>query len=680
MNDSLTQIKQQISELRSLLEDYNYQYYVMDNPSVPDAEYDRQMRELISLEQAHPEFQSPDSPSQKVGGEALSVFEQVEHRVPMLSLDNVFSDDELKAFEQRIFDRLKNTQAIDFSCEPKLDGLAISILYRDGKLVQAATRGDGRVGENVTDNIKTIRSIPLKLRGDNYPAELEVRGEVFMPKSGFEKLNESQKEKGNKVFANPRNAAAGSLRQLDSKITAARPLAFYAYSMGYFEPESDMANSHFERMMQLKDWGLPVCPVIKKVTGSQELAEYYDWIGEQRNSLSYEIDGVVYKVDSIELQQSLGFVARAPRWATAHKFPAQEEITQLLDVEFQVGRTGAITPVARLQPVSVGGVTVSNATLHNADEIARLQIKIGDTVIIRRAGDVIPQVVSVVEEKRAQATELRDIQFPTECPVCGSQVERIEDEAVTRCSGGLICGAQLKEAIKHFASRKALDVDGLGNKIVEALVDLELIKNPADLFSLTAEQISGMERMGDKSAQNLVNALEKAKQTTLAKFLYALGIREVGEATANNLALHFKSLDAVRNANYEQLIEVSDIGKVVAEHIVAFFAEAHNQTVIQALLDAGINWPKIESLNADEQPLKDQTYVLTGTLSTMGRNDAKAHLQALGAKVTGSVSAKTHYLVAGESAGSKLTKAQDLGVSILTEDDLVQLLQAHGAI
>ncbi|WAJ71243.1 NAD-dependent DNA ligase LigA [Catenovulum adriaticum] len=679
MNDSLNQIKQQISELRSLLEDYNYQYYVMDNPSVPDAEYDRVMRELISLEKAHPEFQSPDSPSQKVGGEALSVFEQVEHRVPMLSLDNVFSDDELKAFEQRIFDRLKNNQAIEFSCEPKLDGLAISILYREGKLVQAATRGDGRIGENVTDNIKTIRAIPLKLRGD-YPAELEVRGEVFMPKTGFEKLNEQQKEKGNKVFANPRNAAAGSLRQLDSKITAARPLAFYAYSMGYFEPESDIANSHFERMMQLKNWGLPVCPVIKKVTGSQALAEYYDWIGEQRNSLSYEIDGVVYKVDSIELQQNLGFVARAPRWATAHKFPAQEEITQLLDVEFQVGRTGAITPVARLQPVSVGGVTVSNATLHNADEIARLQIKIGDTVIIRRAGDVIPQVVSVVEEKRTEAANLREIEFPTECPVCGSQVERIEDEAITRCSGGLICGAQLKESIKHFASRKALDVDGLGNKIVEALVDLELIKNPADLFSLTVEQITTMDRMGDKSALNLVNALDKAKQTTLAKFLYALGIREVGEATANNLALHFKSLDAVKNANYDQLIEVSDIGKIVAEHIVSFFAEEHNQTVIQALLDAGISWPQIETLSVDEQPLKDQIYVLTGTLTTMGRNDAKAHLQNLGAKVTGSVSAKTHYLVAGESAGSKLTKAQDLGVEVLTEDDLTQLLQTYGAI
>ncbi|MCU4675755.1 NAD-dependent DNA ligase LigA [Catenovulum sp. 2E275] len=679
MNDSLNQTKQQIAELRRLLEDYNYQYYVQDNPSVPDAEYDRVMRELIALEQAHPEFQSPDSPSQKVGGQALSVFEQVEHRVPMLSLDNVFSDDELKAFEQRIFDRLKNNQALEFSCEPKLDGLAISILYRNGKLVQAATRGDGRVGENVTDNIKTIRSIPLKLRGDNFPAELEVRGEVFMPKAGFEKLNQQQKENGGKVFANPRNAAAGSLRQLDSKITAARPLAFYAYSVGYFEPEDNIASSHFARMMQLKDWGLPVCPVIKKVTGCQQLAEYYQWIGEQRNSLAYEIDGVVYKVDSIELQQTLGFVARAPRWATAHKFPAQEEITQLLDVEFQVGRTGAITPVARLQPVSVGGVTVSNATLHNADEIERLQIKIGDTVIIRRAGDVIPQIVSVVEEKRDDA-ELTDIVFPTECPVCGSHVERIENEAVTRCSGGLICGAQLKESIKHFASRKALDVDGLGNKLVEAFVDLEMIKTPADLFKLTAEQIAQMERMGQKSAENLVNALEKAKQTTLAKFLYSLGIREVGEATANNLALHFKTLDAVQTANFEQLIEVNDVGQVVAEHIVSFFAEAHNQTVIEDLLAAGINWPQIEVVSADEQPLKDKIFVLTGTLSTMGRNDAKAYLQGLGAKVTGSVSAKTDYLVAGESAGSKLTKAQDLGIEILTEDDLTALLTEHGVL
>lgn len=666
--------QQQIEQLRIQLEEYNYQYYVLDNPNVPDAEYDRLMQQLKQLEQAHPEFYREDSPSNKVGGQALAAFEQVEHLIPMLSLDNAFAEEDVTAFEKRILDRLKSAESLTYCCEPKLDGLAVSMLFENGKLVRAATRGDGRIGENITENIKTIKSIPLKLRGGNYPERIEIRGEVFMPKAGFEKLNQTQLEKNEKTFANPRNAAAGSLRQLDSKITATRPLAFYAYSVGYVEDNNDvLANSHYGRMMQLKDWGMPVCSDVKQVQGTQGLLDFYQDIGERRNALKYEIDGVVYKVDDLDLQETLGFVARAPRWAIAHKFPAQEELTKLLDVEFQVGRTGAITPVARLEPVFVGGVTVSNATLHNKDEIDRLGVQVGDTVVIRRAGDVIPQITAVVLEKRPE--DARVIEFPTNCPVCDSIVEKVESEAVARCSGGLICPAQLKESLKHFASRKALDVDGLGDKIVEALVDLKWVKTPADLFKLTVEQIEKMERMGEKSAQNLVNSIEKAKQTSLAKFLYSLGIREVGEATANNLANHFKTLSAVINATKEQLIEVNDIGEVVASHIESFFKEPHNLTVIEALQNLGVSWPDIEEVSQAEQSLAGLTFVLTGTLTTMGRNDAKAQLQALGAKVTGSVSAKTDYLVAGESAGSKLTKAQDLGIKILTEEEMIALLQ-----
>ncbi|WP_440904618.1 NAD-dependent DNA ligase LigA [Catenovulum sp. SX2] len=665
--------QQQIEQLRIQLEEYNYQYYVLDNPNVPDAEYDRLMQQLKQLEQGHPEFYSEDSPSNKVGGQALAAFEQVEHLIPMLSLDNAFAEEDVTAFEKRILDRLKSTESLTYCCEPKLDGLAVSMLFENGKLVRAATRGDGRIGENITENIKTIKSIPLKLRGENYPERIEIRGEVFMPKAGFEKLNQTQLEKNEKTFANPRNAAAGSLRQLDSKITATRPLAFYAYSVGYVEDNNDvLANSHYGRMMQLKDWGMPVCSDVKQVQGTQGLLDFYQDIGERRNALKYEIDGVVYKVDDLDLQETLGFVARAPRWAIAHKFPAQEELTKLLDVEFQVGRTGAITPVARLEPVFVGGVTVSNATLHNKDEIDRLGVQVGDTVVIRRAGDVIPQITAVVLEKRPE--DARAIEFPTNCPVCDSIVEKVESEAVARCSGGLICPAQLKESLKHFASRKALDVDGLGDKIVEALVDLKWVKTPADLFELTVEQIEKMERMGEKSAQNLVNSIEKAKQTSLAKFLYSLGIREVGEATANNLANHFKTLPAVISATKEQLIEVNDIGEVVASHIESFFKEPHNLTVIEALQNLGVSWPDIEEVSQAEQSLAGLTFVLTGTLTTMGRNDAKAQLQALGAKVTGSVSAKTDYLVAGESAGSKLTKAQDLGIKILTEEEMIGLI------
>jgi DNA ligase (NAD+) len=667
-------IFEQITQLRAQLEEHNHNYYVLDAPSIPDAEYDRLMRELSALEQANPEFQSPDSPTQKVGGAALDKFEQVTHRVPMLSLDNAFSEEEFAAFNRRIKERVMNNNELTFCCEPKLDGLAVSIIYRNGVLVQAATRGDGMVGENITQNVKTIRNVPLKLRGDDIPAELEVRGEVFMDTAGFIKLNTEAQKRGEKVFVNPRNAAAGSLRQLDSKVTAKRPLMFYAYSTGLVA-DGQLPEDHYQQLAKLTDWGLPLCPETKLVEGQQAALDYYQDILVRREQLKYEIDGVVIKVNDKKLQERLGFVARAPRWAIAFKFPAQEEVTKLLDVEFQVGRTGAITPVARLEPVFVGGVTVSNATLHNGDEIARLGVKIGDTVIIRRAGDVIPQITQVVLERRPD--DAKEIEFPATCPICDSHVERIEGEAVARCTGGLVCQAQRKQAIKHFASRKALDVDGLGDKIVDQLVDRELIKTPADLFILKQGHFESLERMGPKSAKNLVNALQDAKQTTLAKFLYSLGIREVGEATAQNLANHFLTLEKITQASVDTLTEVSDVGEIVAKHVRGFFSEEHNMDVVNALIEQGIHWPALSAPSEDAQPLAGLTYVLTGTLSELNRNDAKARLQALGAKVSGSVSAKTDALIAGEKAGSKLTKAQDLGIDILTEADLIALLGEH---
>ncbi len=672
-----TAIQTQITELRQQLEDHNYQYYVMDAPSIPDAEYDRLFNQLKALEQAHPEFISPDSPTQKVGGAALDKFEQVTHRVPMLSLDNAFDEADFSAFYKRINERLGQTDELAFCCEPKLDGLAVSIIYEKGVLVQAATRGDGTTGENITQNVKTIKNVPLRLRGD-VPDVLEVRGEVFMDLPGFKAMNERAEKAGDKVFANPRNAAAGSLRQLDSKITASRPLRFYAYSVGSVEGVNQLPTEHYAQLLALKDMGLPLCPETRCVVGKDEVLAYYQNILTERSALNYEIDGVVIKVNDKDLQDELGFVARAPRWAIAFKFPAQEEITLLQDVEFQVGRTGAITPVARLAPVFVGGVTVSNATLHNADEIARLGVHVGDTVIIRRAGDVIPQIVGVVPERRP--ADAKAIVFPTTCPICDSHVERIEGEAVARCSGGLVCRAQRKEAIKHFASRKAMDIDGLGDKIVEQLVDRELIKTPAELFELRQGHFETLERMGPKSAKNLVNALAEAKETTLAKFLYSLGIREVGEATAQNLANHFLTLEAISHADLEALKAVSDVGEIVAKHIHGFFKEPHNQTVVQALIDAGVHWPELSAKEDLPQPLAGQTWVLTGTLATLNRNDAKAQLQQLGAKVAGSVSAKTHALVAGEKAGSKLTKAQDLGVKVLTEDDLIALFKEHALL
>jgi DNA ligase (NAD+) len=670
-----------VQELHQLINQLNHQYYDLDEPSVPDAEYDRLMRELISIETADPELKLLDSPSQKVGGQALKSFSQVTHQVPMLSLDNVFSGNEWQAFAKRVKDRLLSKETIKYCAEPKLDGLAVSLRYENGVLVQAATRGDGAVGENITVNVRTIKSIPLKLTGDKYPDILEVRGEVFMPKASFNALNASALKKGEKIFANPRNAAAGSLRQLDSKIAAKRNLAFYVYGIGYVEQASSqtlgeqwLENSHYQRLCQLKTLGLPMCPEVKLLSDSSEVASFYQYIMQERDNLSYEIDGTVFKVDDIALQKKLGFVARAPRWATAYKFPAQEETTQLLDVDFQVGRTGAITPVARLNPIFVGGVTVSNATLHNQDEIERLGIKINDFVTIRRAGDVIPQIVSVQLQKRPENS--RDIFFPITCPVCDSAVVKAEGEAVLRCTGGLYCGAQRKEAIKHFSSRKALDIDGLGDKLVEQLVDENLIKTPADLFKLTELDVSTMARMGKKSADNLISGLVKARTTTLPKFIYALGIREVGETTATNLANYFLNFAAIKVANEELLQKVPDVGAVVAKNITQFFQQDHNIEVVSEL-ESIMSWSDIEVKSAEQQPLKDKIFVLTGTLTQMGRNEAKAELQALGAKVSGSISVKTDFLVAGEKAGSKLTKAQDLGVDILTEDELVTLLAKH---
>ncbi|WP_114767709.1 NAD-dependent DNA ligase LigA [Vibrio rhodolitus] len=666
------EIQQKLEHLRETLHYHAVRYYVEDSPEIPDVEYDRLMRELLALEEQHPDLVTIDSPSQRVGGKPLDGFATVQHEIPMLSLDNAFDDSELTSFHKRMVDRLPGAKFDLFCCEPKLDGLAVSLLYVDGVLVQAATRGDGTTGENITENVRTIAAIPLKLRGEGWPQRIEVRGEVFMPKAGFDKLNELALKKGEKTFVNPRNAAAGSLRQLDSRITATRPLSFYAYSVGVVEG-AELSNSHYERFLQLKGWGLPMCPETKRVGSLAEVRDYYQAILQRRDALAYEIDGVVIKVDDIALQERLGFVARAPRWAIAYKFPAQEEITVLNDVEFQVGRTGAITPVAKLEPIFVGGVTVSNATLHNADEIARLQVKIGDSVIIRRAGDVIPQVVSVVADRRPE--NARDIIFPDQCPVCRSAVERVEGEAVARCTGGLVCQAQRKEALKHFVSRKALDVDGLGEKVIEQLVDREMVETPADLFKLSAGVLTVLERMGPKSAQNVVNALEVSKQTTLPRFLYSLGIREVGEATAANLAAHFKSLELVMNATHEQLVEVQDIGGIVASHITSFFAQDKNKQVITELLEQGINWPVIEERDENiPQPLAGKVVVLTGSLSQLSRSDAKAALEALGAKVTGSVSKKTDILFVGESAGSKLAKAQELGIEVQTEQDLINLM------
>lgn len=662
------EISERAAQLRDLINRYNFLYYSADDPEVTDAEYDRLFAELKKLEADYPELITADSPTQRVGSAPLDKFTQVTHAMPMLSLDNVFDEAELTAFNQRVLDRLNTDAVITYAAEPKLDGLAISIRYENGLLVQAATRGDGAVGEDVTENVRTIRNIPLKLHGKNVPQVVEIRGEIYMPKAGFEKLNQQRLANNEKLFVNPRNAAAGSLRQLDSSVTASRPLALFCYGLGELQG-MERPSSHTEAMQIISEWGGAVSPDTRQLKGVDECLEFLHQLGERRASLSYDIDGVVFKVDDSRLQERLGFVSRAPRWAIAYKFPAQEESTQVIDIEVQVGRTGALTPVARLQPVFVGGVTVSNATLHNEDEVRRKDVRIGDTVIIRRAGDVIPEVVQVVKDKRpANATEFV---MPKHCPVCGAEVERVEGEAVARCSGGLFCGAQRKEAIKHFASRKALDIDGLGDKLVEQLVDAELIKDPADLFYLNKEQFSALERMGEKSAENLVNALEQAKNTRFARFLYALGIREVGEATARSLALHFVELDKLTAAKEDELIEIEDVGPVVAHHIYTFFQQTHNLDVIQRLLDAGVNWPEEKPVYADSA-LAGKTIVLTGTLENLSRSEAKEKLLALGAKVAGSVSAKTDFVVAGRDAGSKLNKAQSLGIDVVDEATLIQ--------
>ena len=666
----MTNIQTQIDNLRKTLRQYEYEYHVLDNPTVPDSEYDRLFHQLKALELEHPEFLTSDSPTQRVGAKPLSGFSQIRHEIPMLSLDNAFSDEEFNAFVKRIEDRLiVLPKPLTFCCEPKLDGLAVSILYVNGILTQAATRGDGTTGEDITANIRTIRNIPLQLLTDNPPARLEVRGEVFMPHAGFERLNEYALEHGEKTFANPRNAAAGSLRQLDPNITSKRPLVLNAYGIGIAEGV-ELPNTHYARLQWLKSIGIPVNPEIRLCNGTNEVLDFYRDIQNKRSSLGYDIDGTVLKINDIALQNELGFISKAPRWAIAYKFPAQEELTVLNDVEFQVGRTGAITPVAKLEPVFVAGVTVSNATLHNGDEIERLNIAIGDTVVIRRAGDVIPQIIGVLHERRPD--NAKPIIFPTNCPVCDSQIIRIEGEAVARCTGGLFCAAQRKEALKHFVSRKAMDIDGVGGKLIEQLVDRELVHTPADLFKLDLTTLTRLERMGAKSAENALNSLEKAKSTTLARFIFALGIREVGEATALNLANHFKTLDALKAADLEELQKVPDVGEVVANRIFVFWREAHNVAVVEDLIAQGVHWETVEVKEASENLFKDKTVVLTGTLTQMGRNEAKALLQQLGAKVSGSVSSKTDFVIAGDAAGSKLAKAQELNITVLTEEEFLE--------
>lgn len=664
------------ADLRRQLEHHNYRYYVLDDPEISDAEYDRLLNELKQIEAENPDLITPDSPTQRVGATPVSELRQVVHTTPMLSLDNAFTDEDLINFDRRVRERLEDVKEIEYVAEPKLDGLAVSFLYENGRLVRAATRGDGLKGEDVTHNIRTIKAVPTQLRG-NAPDVLDVRGEVFMTLAGFKAMNQRALERGEKVFVNPRNAAAGTIRQLDPRLAAARPLDVFFYAVGH-DSDNKHGNwklpaKHSEVLEQLRKWGLKVSPLVQVVKGVEGCLEYYREISAKRSSLAYEIDGVVYKVNRFAQQRELGYVARAPRWAIAHKFPAHEENTIVRDVEFQVGRTGALTPVARLEPIFVGGVTVSNATLHNMDEVKRKDVHIGDTVVIRRAGDVIPEVVKVVLERRP--ANARPVELPKQCPICGSAVEREEGEAIARCSGSLSCAAQLKGAMLHFASRRAMDIDGLGEKIVDQLLASGLVRSPADLYKLTVEQFAGLERMGEKSAKKLTAALEKSKQTTLSRFLYALGIRDVGEATAAALANHFGSLEALQEADEAAIQQVPDVGPVVAAHVHTFFRQPHNREVIEDLRRQGVTWPnQTPRAGAAEGPLTGKTFVLTGTLESMSRDQAGERISALGGKVTSSVSKKTHYVVAGSEAGSKLQKAQELGVQILDEAAFLKLL------
>jgi DNA ligase (NAD+) len=665
-------IAAQIKDLRKQIDEHNYHYHVLDAPLITDAEFDTLFHRLEALETAHPEFLSADSPTKRVGSAPLKAFVQIRHDVPMLSLSNAFSADEVLAFDERIRERLHLATEVAYCCEPKLDGVAVSIRYVNGRLQQAATRGDGETGEDITENIKTISMIPLHLRGSNLPKVIDVRGEVFMTKHGFATLNAQAESEGGKIFANPRNAAAGSLRQLDSRISAKRPLEIYFYGVGAVEGKA-LPETQYTLLQQFAAWGLRINPLIKVVANGQACLNFYTTIQEKRAQLAYQIDGVVYKVNDFNLQKRLGFVARAPRFAIAHKFPAEEAYTLVEAVEFNVGRTGAVTPIARLKPVHVGGVTVSNATLHNMDEIKRKDIRVGDTVIVRRAGDVIPEVFAVVKERRPHETKI--IVMLKHCPVCGSKVEQIEGEAVARCSGGLICAAQRKETIKHFAARRAMNIEGLGDKLVEQLVETGLLQTLADIYHLTEQSLSDLERMGQKSAQNLLAEIEKSKTTTLARFLYALGIREVGEATAKTLAQHFRTLEAIQKADEETLQAASDIGPVVAAHIVNFFREPHNREVIKKLLKAGIHWPDVQALA--QLPLAGKTFVITGTLRDLSRDQAKDILERLGAKVANSVSKNTSFVVVGADPGSKFTKAKTLGIKILDDDEFKQFLQHY---
>lgn len=673
-------VEQTITQLREQLRAHNIAYYVNDAPMVSDAEYDALFRELEALERAHPQFASADSPTQRVGGAPLSQFAKVRHRVPMLSLANAFAETEVRAFDQRMQDELRGAglladgQSVEYACEVKFDGLAINLRYEHGLLVQAATRGDGETGEDVTANVRTIRSIPLRLQGKQFPDVIEVRGEVLMKRADFERLNITQADKGEKQFANPRNAAAGSLRQLDSRITASRKLSFFAYGLGELEDSAELfqTDSFAHIVAQLRDFGFPVFTQQPLVSGADGLLSFYAQTGALRNELPFDIDGVVYKVNSSAQQDALGFVSRSPRWAIAHKFPAQEMTTVVQDITVQVGRTGAITPVARLMPVEVGGVIVTNATLHNADEVARKDVRIGDTVVVRRAGDVIPEVVMSIIEKRPD--DARQFVMPTQCPECASPIVREAGEAVARCTGGLICPAQLKQSLMHFASRKAVNIDGLGDKLIEQLVDVGLVKTPDDLYRLSVEQLAQLERMAQKSAQNVFDAIQISKKTTLARFVYALGIRHVGEATAKSLAQHFRTLAAIRAASVEELLQVTDIGPIVAQAIVDFWADVRHQSVTERLLQWGVHWDELPARTVSDSVFAGKTVVLTGTLPTLARDEAKALLEAAGAKVAGSVSAKTDYVVAGEAAGSKLDKANSLGVRVLDEAQMLALL------
>lgn len=666
--------RKKIDSLRDQIRHHNYQYHVLDDPEIPDAEYDRLVRELEGLEAKYPELVTPDSPTQRIGAAPIAEFGTVKHRVPMLSLENAFSEQALRDFHRRVTAKLEKEadDSLEYAAEPKLDGAAVSLLYRKGRLVQGATRGDGTVGENITHNVRTIDAVPLRLYGTGYPEMLEVRGEVFMPREGFIAFNEQALKKGERTFVNPRNAAAGSLRQLDPRLTAERPLDIYIYSVGLFEGGS-LPDRHSLVLDQLQIWGFKVCPERSVVFGIEGCLAYYADMEARRSALGYDIDGVVYKVDRLDYQRELGFVSRAPRWAIAHKFAAQEELTVVTEIGFQVGRTGAVTPVARLKPVFVGGVTVSNATLHNMDELHRKDVRSGDTVIVRRAGDVIPEVVKVVLERRPKGTSI--VEMPISCPVCGSAVVREASEAVARCTGGLFCAAQRIESLKHFVSRRALDIEGLGGKTIEQLVALDRVQTPADLYSLTVEELAAMERMAEKSAEKVLRAIEKSKATTLSRFLYALGIRDVGETTAVALAAHYGTLQSIMDADEAQLQEVPDVGPKVASRIRAFFAEEHNREVIRRLLASGITWPESDIAEAGTTGrLQGKTFVLTGTLEGMTRDEAKDRIVAAGGKVAGSVSKKTDFVVAGDNAGSKLAKAQKLEVSIIDQAAFEELL------